>query len=341
MRLSSIPPVAYKCAIVLATIIWGFSFVVMKDVTETLPSAWLLGIRFTAAGLLAVALLWKRVRAAWSAKVLACGAILGALDYAAFLSQTVGLTYTTPGINAFLTSLYCVIVPFAWWVLARKKPTVFNLVAAVVAVAGVWFVSVGASGGSLGLGPGELLTLLCAVFFAIHIVFVSKFSRFADVLVLTALQFITEGLLGLATGVLFEPVPALSVFTPELVGSIAFLALFATIIAFGIQNVSLAYVPPAQASLLLSLESVFGVVFSVLLYGEQLTVQLIVGFALIFIAVLISEVLPNVRRRGEQSSPNSTVSLSSNPNAAPSPRPSAGPCPNPSTDPSPHPKSEE
>lgn len=333
MTLNSIPPVVYKCAIVLATIIWGFSFVVMKDATEALPAAWLLGIRFTAAGIIALLLLWKRVRAAWSAKVLACGAILGALDYAAFLSQTVGLTYTTPGINAFLTALYCVIVPFAWWVLARKKPTAFNLLAAVVAVAGIWFVSVGGTGESIGLGPGELLTILCAVFFAIHIVFVSKFSRFADVLVLTALQFLTEGLLGLVTGVLFEPVPALATFTAELVGSIAFLAVFATIVAFGIQNVSLAYVPPAQAALLLSLESVFGVVFSVLLYGEQLTVQLVVGFALIFVAVLISEVLPNVGAHGAESiqntgsaqnaelSANTGPSQSSSLNAGQSPRP--------------------
>lgn len=294
MALDKIPAWVYKCAIVFATIIWGFSFVVMKGATEALSAAWLLGIRFTVAGVIALALFNKRVRAALSPKVLACGAILGALDYAAFLSQTVGLTYTTPGINAFLTALYCVIVPFAWWAIARRRPTAWSVVAAVLAVAGVWFVSAGAAGESLGLGPGEMLTILCAVFFAIHIVFVSKFSRFADVLVLTALQFITEGLLGLATGVIFEPAPALATFTPALVGSIAFLAVFATIIAFGIQNVSLAYVPPAQASLLLSLESVFGVVFSVLLYGEQLTVRLIVGFALIFVAVLVSEVLPEL-----------------------------------------------
>ena len=71
-----------------------------------------------------------------------------------------------------------------------------------------------------------------------------------------------------------------------------FLAVFASVVAFGIQNVSLAHVPPTQASLLLSLESVFGVVFSILLYGEQMTLRLVAGFVLIFAAIVISETLP-------------------------------------------------
>ena len=77
----------------------------------------------------------------------------------------------------------------------------------------------------------------------------------------------------------------------RVVGQMAFLIVFASVVAFGIQNVSLAYVPPAQASLFLSLESVFGVVFSVLLYGEVLTARLVIGFILIFAAILVNELL--------------------------------------------------
>lgn len=295
-----IPTFAYKIAIVIATMIWGFSFVVMKDTVEVVPPAWLLGFRFTSAGLILLAVLWKRVRRAVSPKVLAMGALLGLFDYLAFWTQTVGLQYTTPGINAFLTALYCVIVPFAWWVIARRRPSVFNLGAAMLAVAGVWFVSVNNSGASLSMGFGEAMTLLCAVMFAVHIVFVSKFAALADVLALTVLQFITEGLLGLVTGALTETLPAASLITPQIIGGMVFLVLFASIVAFGIQNVSLAHVPPAQASLLLSLESVFGVVFSVLLYGEQVGLRLLLGFALIFAAILVSELFPIKRpRRGK------------------------------------------
>lgn len=288
----NIPTAGYKLLIVVATIIWGFSFVVMKDVVATLSPAWLLGIRFLAAGAILLVVLLPRVRRAFSKELVACGAALGLMDFLAFWAQTVGLEHTTPGINAFLTATYCVIVPFAWWVLARKRPTVFNVGAAVLAVVGIWFVSVSSSGESLSVGYGEAMTLVCAVMFAVHIVFVSKFSQKHDALALTVFQFITEGALGCLMGAAFEVPPALSDFTPTIVGQMLFLAVFASVVAFGIQNVSLAHVPPAQASLLLSLESVFGVVFSVLLYGEAITPRLLAGFALIFAAIVISETFP-------------------------------------------------
>lgn len=291
----NIPSFVYKILLVVATVIWGGSFVVMKNVVEVLPAAWLLGIRMLPAGIILGLVLFGRMRRAFAhdwRRAIGAGLVLGALDFAAFWAQTVGLASTTPGINAFLTATYCVIVPFLWWVIARKRPTVFNLGAAVLAVAGIWLVSSAASGEVFTLGFGEGMTLVGAVFFALHIVAVSKFARRTDALVLTAIQFTTEGALGLLVGAATEVPPTLSVFTPELVASMAFLTLFATIVAFGFQNVGLAHVPPSQAALLLSLESVFGVLFSVVLYGEELTARLLLGFALIFAAIVISETLP-------------------------------------------------
>ena len=215
--------------------------------------------------------------------------VMGLLDFLGFFTQTVGLQTVSPGINAFLTAVYVVLVPFMWWVVAKRKPTKANIVAAFVAIVGIWLVSVTSASGSLSIGFGEIITLLCAFFFAAHIVSVSIFSVFYDVLMLTVIQFITEGLLGLATGAVFETLPALTQITPVIVGELAFVVLFATIFAFGVQNIALAHIEPTQASLILSLESVFGVVFSILLYGELLTVRLVVGFVLIFIALLVSE----------------------------------------------------
>ena len=118
----AIPAWAYKAAIVVATIIWGYSFVAMKDVVSVLPPAWLLGFRFTFAGVLLTAILWKRVRKAFSGRMLLAGAALGLADFMAFWTQTIGLEHTTPGINAFLTATYCVIVPFLWWIVAHRRP---------------------------------------------------------------------------------------------------------------------------------------------------------------------------------------------------------------------------
>ena len=144
--LKNIPTGVYKALLVVATIIWGFSFVVMKDVVGVLSPAWLLGIRFVVAGLILLAVLWRRVRRLFSRKALAAGALLGVFDFAAFWAQTIGLDHTTPGVNAFLTATYCVFVPFLWWIIARKRPTVFNVGAAVLAVAGIWLVSVTGTG---------------------------------------------------------------------------------------------------------------------------------------------------------------------------------------------------
>ncbi len=285
-----LPAAFYKAAIVFATVIWGYSFVAMKDMVAVLPPCWLLGLRFLIAGVVLGLVLCKRVRRFVSRKALLMGFALAVADFSAFWTQTVGLQHTTPGINAFLTATYCVIVPFLWWIVARRRPTVFNIGAAVLALVGVWLVS--GAGSSITLGFGEGMTLVCAVLFAAHMVLVSKFTKFADALTLTVVQFLFEGVLGCVFGAAFEAFPGFSVFTPGVVGQLLFLAVFSTVIAFGIQNVSLAHVPPAQASLFLSLESVFGVVFSVLLYGEQLTAPLLLGFALIFCAIVISETFP-------------------------------------------------
>lgn len=306
ISLRNIPVSVYKVLLVLVTIIWGFSFVVMKDVVAVLPPAWLLGIRFFIASAILFLVIHKRtIRALSSCKALGAGVVMGVLDFVAYWTQTIGLQHTTPGINAFLTATYCVLVPFVWWILTKRRPTVFNLTAAVIAVVGIWFVSVNSSSEGFSFGFGEGMTLVCAVFFALHMAMVSKFSFKYDVLGLTVIQFLTEGVLGCLFGAAFETLPAASVFTPELWGALVFLAVFASVIAFGIQNVALAYVPPAQASLFLSLESVFGVVFSVLLYGEQLTVRLLLGFALIFAAILISELFP-LKKKADTNGANKT-----------------------------------
>lgn len=244
--MANIPSWVYKLLIVLATIIWGFSFVVMKDVVAVLPPAWLLGMRFLFAGALLIVILRKRVMRFCSRKVVTYGFILGVLDFTAFWLQTVGLKHTTPGINAFLTATYCVLVPFAWWLIARKRPTAFNIVAAIVAVCGIWLVSVSSSGETLSIGFGEAMTLGCAVTFAAHIVAVSKFAQKCDALVLTVFQFIAEGALGIIFGAATETFPGIAAFTPEIIGQMLFLAVFASVVAFGIQNVSLAHVPPTQ-----------------------------------------------------------------------------------------------
>lgn len=282
----------YKLLIVAATIIWGLSFVFMKDAVDVLPPAWLIGVRFMAAGLILAVVFRKRFAAALTKTYLMRGTIIGVLVFLAFWTQTIGLAYTTPGKNAFLTGTYCVLVPFAWWLFARRKPTRYNIIAAILCIVGIGFVSLQESAGDLTLGFGDAMTLVCSVFFALHIVYVSKFTDDCDALALTVYQFLVGGACGILLGACTETLPSVSALTPDFLWNMVYLVVFASCMALVFQNVGLAHVDPAPASLLLSLESVFGVVFSVLLYGEVLTFKLICGFALIFGAILISELLP-------------------------------------------------
>lgn len=294
----SLPSFVYKLMLLAATVIWGFAFVVMKDAVDVLPPAQLIGVRFLLTGLLMAVLFHRRLRGSLNAGFLGAGLVLGAVTFLAFWVQTVGLAETTPGKNAFLTATYCVIVPFMLWGLTRKRPTMANVGAAVLCVAGIGLVSMTA--GSFTIGFGDLMTLLCAVFFAAQIIAIARFSRRFDVLGLTTYQFLFGGAMGLVLGAAIEPVPTWeAVADLDFLLNLAYLVVFASGICYVLQNVGLAHVPEAQGSLILSLESVFGVVASVLICGELVTGRMMLGFALIFAAILISELAP-ARKTSEQ-----------------------------------------
>lgn len=295
-----LPGFVYKLMLLAATIIWGFAFVVMKDAVDVLPPAQLIGVRFLLTGLLMGAVFHRSLANTLNGPCLKAGLVLGAVTFLAFWVQTVGLADTTPGKNAFLTATYCVIVPFMLWGVAGKRPTLANLGAALLCIAGIGLVSL--SAGALTMEFGDAMTLLCAVFFAAQIIAISRYSERFNVLALTVYQFLFGGLMGLATGALTEPAPNLAALTPEFAFNLFYLVVFASGLCYLFQNVGLAHVSPAQGSLLLSLESVFGVLASVLFYGEMVTGRMALGFVLIFIAILLSELAPGrgkARRRAE------------------------------------------
>ncbi|MEC4183943.1 DMT family transporter [Adlercreutzia sp. R21] len=297
-----IPAFAYKLMLLAATVIWGFAFVVMKDAVDVLPPAQLIGVRFLLTGLLMAALFHRKLRGSLNKGFLSAGLVLGAVTFLAFWVQTVGLAETTPGKNAFLTATYCVIVPFMLWAITRKRPTVANVGAAVLCVAGIGLVSLTA--GSFTIGFGDLMTLLCAVFFAAQIIAIARFSKRYDVLGLTVYQFLFGGIMGLALGAATEPFPGWQAVTnADFLFNLAYLVVFASGLCYVLQNVGLAHVPEAQGSLLLSLESVFGVLASVIFYGEVVTGRMAAGFVLIFAAILISELAPTRKRSGQQDQP--------------------------------------
>ena len=280
----------YRLLIVAATVIWGSSFVIVKDVTTYMTPAWLLFIRFLGASLI-LALVFLKYRQFYFKKDhILYGALFGLALFTAYYVQTQGIIYTTPGKNAFLTGTYCVMVPFLAWAVTKRRPTKFNLLAAFLCIVGVGFISLN---GDAGVNIGDVLTLGCAVFYATHIVLVSKFSPGRNIFVLTMWQFFFVAVLSAVVGLVSEPAPAiLASMQPEQFIQLAYLTVACTALALLFQNIGQANIPPASASLLLSLESPFGVFFSVLAGAEVLTGQIVFGFVLVFAAIVVSEVLP-------------------------------------------------
>lgn len=273
--------------IVLATIIWGSSFVVMKSSVDVLPTFWLLAIRFSFAAILLAVIFWKRWKVL-DRQYLIGGTVMGFCLFVAYAFQTFGLDLTTSGKNAFFTAVYCVIVPFLYWIIARRRPDRYNVLAAFLCIAGIALVSVTGDSAS-AFNFGDVLTLIGGFFFACHIVAVAKYSEGRDIFILTALQFASFAVFSWL-GVLFTR-PALdpAVFDGGLIFSLAYLVIFASAGALLFQNIGQKYTAPATAAVLLSLEAPFGVLFSILLADERPTPLMFVGFALIFIAVVCSE----------------------------------------------------
>ena len=273
--------------IILATVIWGSSFVVMKSSVDVLPTFWLLAIRFTFSALILAAVFWRRWKVL-DREYLLGGTVMGFFLFLAYAFQTFGLERTTPGKNAFFTAVYCVIVPFLYWVIARRRPDRYNLLAAFLCVAGIALVSV-TGDNATAFNPGDGLTLMGGFFFACHIVAVARYSEERDIFLLTTLQFASFALFSWLGALFISPAPDPAVFDGGLVFSIAYLVVFASCGALLFQNIGQKYTAPATAAVLLSLEAPFGVLFSILFADERPTPLMFAGFALIFIAVVCSE----------------------------------------------------
>ena len=268
-----------------AAFIWGSSFFIMKDALDALPVQYLLAIRFTAGAVLLGLFCWKKWKR-FTPDYLWRGAVIGGFLYLAYSVQTYGLALTTPSKNAFLTAVYCVLVPFLYWAFAQVRPDRYNVAAAVLCVAGVGLVSLT---GDLTVDPGDGLTLVSAVFYASHIVAVAKVSTGKDIYLLTVFQFAFSGLYAWTGGAVTETFPAQALARPEVVLPLVYLAVMATTVALLFQNVGQVWSDPASASVILSLESVFGVLCSVVFAGDQVNGRMLLGFVLIFIAVVCSE----------------------------------------------------
>lgn len=275
--------IASKIALFGASLIWGSSFLIMKNSVDNIEPHFLLGIRFTIGCLLLCLIFHRRLKELNRAYFMR-GGLLGLFLFLAYSLQTIGLTGTTPGKNAFLTAIYCVIVPFLYWAVDRKKPDAYHLSAAFITILGIGLVSLNSG---LTIQYGDAFTMAGGFFYAAHMVAVAKFGKDRDPVLITILQFGYAAIFSWIVSFLTEEMKI--PMNPGVITGVLYLSVFATAVALLLQNVGQKYTNPAPAAVILSLESVFGVLFSVIFYKEEINLRLLLGFLLIFLAVIISE----------------------------------------------------
>ncbi len=280
-----------RLCLIVCTFLWGTSFVVLKNALNDMPTLWILAIRFSGAAALMCLFGFRKLPKLngddWKG-----GAVMGAFLAAAYIIQTYGLVYTTPGKNAFLTATYCVLVPFLWWLIRRQKPERANVIAAVICFVGIGLVSLQEH---LSVNRGDFITIFCGLFYGLHIIATSVYAKDRDAVMLSMIQFLT------AAAICFVLAPLVSPFPDHVPAAIwiriGYLCIMCTGVCFLLQTIGQKFTPANEVAIFLTLESVFGAAISVLFFHEKLSFRVFCGFVLIFLAVLISETKPAILQK--------------------------------------------
>lgn len=277
-------------ALGLCALIWGTTFVVIKDALADVSVIAYLALRFGLAATVMAAIYWRTLRnltlpAAWA------GAQIGVFMFGGYVFQIAGLKYTTPSKAAFITGMFVVFVPILLGLFGRRRIAVWIWLGAAAAFAGLYFLTVSPEGfGSLN--RGDPIVLVCAIMFALHMIFIGRHVGRHSVAALSFLQVVTTAIL--STTLLLVAAAAgwehpRVAWTGYLVFAILLTALGATVLGFSLQTWAQQYASPSHTAILVSLEPVFAALTSLILAREHLGARVLTGAALIFVGILLAE----------------------------------------------------
>lgn len=277
------PSIAIDAGLLYSAAVWGATFPIVKDSLSGVSAIALVGYRFLIAGsILGVALWIKKVRVL---PVLRQGIGLGAILWLLYISQTIGLNFTSAANSGFITGLFVVFVPLFSLFLFRSPPSWIRWIAVGVAIAGLWLLT----GRLQTFNRGDGLTLIAAATYALHILFADKWVQGeADPYALSFVQFMTVALLSLVTVPLFGD--SFAVGSNRIAVVILALALFPTLSAFVIQLVAQKTTSPVKVALIFTMEPVFAALFSWTLGNERPVALQVVGGVLIVAAMVMAEI---------------------------------------------------
>ena len=271
-------------ALLAAGVLFGTTFVVVKDAIADVEPVPFLAVRFLVGGLV---LLPLAARAPKVAGELRAGVLAGLALLTGYVFQTIGLQYTTASISAFVTYLLVVFVPVIAILVLRRPPTAPTVVGVVLGLAGLFLLT----GKGLALGKGEVLTLGCAVAFAVHVILLAEFAPRFDVVRLNTVQLLVTGGACLVPGLFLGGYD----FTARAWVAALYTAVAVSALALGLQLWGQRHVGPTRASLLLMIEPVSAAVLGYAM-GERLGLRGAVGAGVILLGIAVAEA-PVLRRR--------------------------------------------
>ena len=277
-------------ALLVAAMFWGTTFVAISSTNDYFPPAFLVFMRCAIGGVVLLFVFIKRLKHLSRSYIIVC-AFLGLLMTIGYLMQNLSIAAgCPPGRCGFLVATYCVITPFIAWFVWKRKPNVYNIIAAVLCLVGIGFISMPdlLKTSNVGLNLGDFLALIGSVIFAAYLVYLGRYVDTMDPILLTI-------------GNLFFGVIYAGLYTyffedsTRIVwnGQSIFAALYLGVICMSLTNILQAIgqreVVASTAALIFSLESVFGIILAIAFWHEKVTAALLIGCVFIFIAIVISE----------------------------------------------------
>lgn len=273
-----------KMALFLTAALWGSTFTIGKIAAEVFSASFIIALRFLIASAALLIVSYPQ-RKQLDKKYLIDGFWMGITLFAAYMLQVSGLTLdTSPGKSAFLSTTYSVMVPFVYWFVTKEFPKLHHLICVLLCLLGVGILSLS---GGWEMSAGDIVTVLSGVPYAVNIVISSIACRNRNALLLTMIELWVVTIF--AWIFVFGGNALPTEFPVSAAGGLIYMGLFATALCLFLQTYGLKYAEPAIGGMLLSLESVFGVLFSVVVYHEKLTIRMLTGFAVIFMAILLAQ----------------------------------------------------
>lgn len=265
------------------TLIWGSTFVIMKFALSEVSPLFFVAIRFLIATGILVLIFRSRLLSI-SRDALIKGGALGILLGLGFATQTIGLNFTTASKSAFVTGTMVIFTPLMQFIIERRFPTVGNIVGVGSVSLGLYFLT---SPAGSEFNIGDALTLICAILFAIYIVYLDVISKEIAADHLTFIQIATVGILCALLAVFFEPIS----FEPTSLfwSSLIYLTLLATLLTTYVQTRHQKYTTPTRAAIIFSLEPVIAAIMAYFILNEIIGTLGVFGGALIVAGLLISE----------------------------------------------------